>query len=1052
MSRSGALAPGLLEEALAIAGTGCWVRESGSDALQVSPHFHRLLGYAEDLSDELVAWLALAHDDDRGALYDLLTAPAGAHKKPQPVRLRRADGLWCWFDVRSGRSPDGRIILSFSDCTHQRQIEAAARDSQLRYRALYKTAPLAFVLWDRHGHITEWNRQAETLFGWSAEQVVGKRVHRLLLPPECHAPFSDSIKSLLHHNGNGLFSGPAIARSGLRLYCNWYSVTLRNPAGQLLGILSLVLDQTEEQLARMRIEKSETTYRTLVETSPDAILQLALGGNILTANQQACRLFGLDNLDDLSAINLRQLLPAGEEADPLRALLDNPDESAGFIANRDLRLHSTGGLQFAASTAYTTISDSRGRAAGIVLFIRDITEKLRGERELESHRRNLEALVHERTQALQTARDSLAQIIDGSPLPAFVLDHTHRITHWNKACEQVIGLGAEAMIGTCDPWRAFHETPQPTLADLLIDDSVDSAVYRPSTLIAGGYEHECHVPHHDRWLLVTAAPLRCAKGRVCGAIQTMVDITESKHAEATLREASDRAESAAAAKAEFLANMSHEIRTPMNAVLGLTHLLQRTGLDSKQREFVGHIQDAGQMLLGLINNTLDLSKIEAGQMTLDSEKFQIAQLLANVNSVVLDQARQKSLALNYTVDPLIPQILRGDLLRLSQILINLLGNAIKFTPSGRIDVEVAQRSHTGDAIRLAIAVRDTGIGMTASQQERLFHAFSQADSSITRKYGGSGLGLSICQRLVKLMGGEIAVSSQPGQGSCFSFEINLEAPGEQNAANGQGAGSNNAGILAGKRVLLVEDIPTNQLVAGEMLSELGLNVVTVDNGREALDEMARNGLRYDIILMDIQMPEMDGLEATRRLRGGLALPELPIVAMTAHALDEERERCLAAGMNDFISKPIDPDTLRQVLLRQFPGSNKGNGTERSTERAAELPDLPGIDTREGMRRVMQKAALYERILRDFHSRFSDEANVIRQALASGDMATAERKAHNIKGLAGTIGANHLQDCAKALENALRGTTGFEGELSAFATALQEVIEGLARHFAADQPA
>ncbi|MCK6389398.1 MAG: ATP-binding protein, partial [Azonexus sp.] len=437
--------------------------------------------------------------------------------------------------------------------------------------------------------------------------------------------------------------------------------------------------------------------------------------------------------------------------------------------------------------------------------------------------------------------------------------------------------------------------------------------------------------------------------------------------------------------------------------------------------------------------------------SLESEHFPLSQLIANVNAIALDQARQKSLALDYAVDPAIPAVLRGDLLRLSQILINLIGNAIKFTPSGRVDVYFRLLKREGDQLRLGIEVRDTGIGMSVEQQAKLFEAFSQADSSITRKYGGSGLGLSICQRLVRLMGGEILVRSTPAQGSSFSFEIDLgAAPGQGDSTTEQAA---DGGVLAGKRVLLVEDIPTNQLVAGEMLTELGLNVVTVDNGREALEEMSRNGLRYDLILMDVQMPEMDGLEATRRLRSGLVLPELPIIAMTAHALDEEKGRCLAAGMNDFISKPIDPDTLRRVLLRQFPQRESATTLATVAEAPAELPDLPGIDTREGMRRVMNKAALYERILRDFLGRFGEESLAIRQAVSSGDLATAERRTHNIKGLAGTIGASALQAGAQQLEASLREHAGerLESEIATFESLLAEVIDGLARHFADGQP-
>ncbi|HMT80287.1 MAG TPA: PAS domain S-box protein, partial [Azonexus sp.] len=776
-----------LVAAMAIAGVGCWLWDTETRHLQISENFQTLLGLPPDgLPETPDAWLALAHTDDRQhlvALFDRLTTNTTHGPSGFNLRLKHSSGLWYWFDVRppaSGQAASALIVITFIEITLQKQAEAALRDSQLRFRALYNTSPLAFILWNREGSITEWNRRAETMFGWRSEEVIGKRVHRLLLPNEHHAAFTEIVRAVMRGNGDGIYTGPALGKNGLRLHCNWYNVALRSPSGKLLGILSLVLDITDERLAHQQLEKSEKVYRTLVETSPDAILLLGLDGRLQMANQQAHRLFGLDELDDLGAHRIGDLLPAptGKPGE-IAGLLDNPEEFNGFIVNRQLPMQRLGGTRFDAATAFTTIMDSSGRSSGIVLFVRDITEKLRAELELETHRANLERLVLERTAELESARSSLAKIIEGSPVPTLVLDENHTVTHWNKACEEIIGVPASAMIGSRDPWKAFYPSPRPIMADLVMSnhmadvESHYSGKYRHSELVQGAIEGEDYFPKFNRWLFFTAASLRDHQGKIVGAIETLQDVTERKLAEIALTEAKQVAESAANTKAEFLANMSHEIRTPMNAVIGLAHLLLKSELSGKQRDFVARIHNAGQMLLGLINDILDFSKIEAGHMQLEATEFVLDEVLDNVASVLLHRAQEKGLALQYLVEPDVPPRLVGDPLRLAQILINLIGNALKFTANGSVTVFVRRVPDSPGSVMLELDVQDTGIGLSQEQQQNLFQAFTQADTSITRKYGGTGLGLTICKRLSQLMGGDIWVTSQPGVGSTFSFAVKL---------------------------------------------------------------------------------------------------------------------------------------------------------------------------------------------------------------------------------------------------------------------------------------
>lgn len=1187
------LASETLEEALAIAGVGCWVWDSGTRSFRLSANFHGLLGCpADGLPTSPEEWLARTHPDEQhllAALFEKLTANSACEKLNFTLRLRHGSGMWFWFEIHCrqqnpARGQPGPTLITFSDVTQQKQAESALRDSQLRYRALYATSPLSFVQWDRQGHILEWNRRAEELFGWSTSQVIGKPVHRLLLPETQREKFNQAIKALIQGNGDGHFSGPAIAKDGLLRHCDWHNVALRAPNGNLLGILSLILDRTDEQQAHLHLEKSEKVYRTLVETSPDAILLLKLDGHPTMANQQALRLFGLDELDDIEATSLRDLLPANEDGHNAADFLDKPDEYTGFIVNREFRMRRRDGPSFDAAVAFSTLIDEQGRSTGIVFFARDISERLQAERDLEIHRQHLEHLVSERTTELETARASLAHIIDGSPVPIVVLDANHLVTHWNAACESLTGIKSSTVVGTSQQWKAFYKHPRPIMADVVIDgdlqqlETLYQSHFRTSRMVEHGIEGEDYFPNLKRWLFFTAAPLFDQAGNVIGAIETLQDVSERKQAEVALLSAKGAAEQAASVKADFLANMSHEIRTPMNAIIGLAHLMLNTSLSQKQHDYVTRIQGASQMLLGLINDILDFSKIEAGQMHIEATDFQLDDVLSKVTSMVQARAQEKGLELHYVVDSTVPANLVGDPLRLSQILINLLGNAIKFTAHGSVSAYFLAQPLSDNKIELDVAVQDTGIGMSPEQIEKLFHAFSQADSSITRKYGGTGLGLTISKRLCELMGGTIKVSSELGQGSTFSFTIKLEMSelsATQTPASGhhvlvvddnplarnvlarllEKAGCHTVSVesgeqalgilienkpaafdfitidynmpgmdgielatsihklplmpmprlimvtasdtheleeagrlgnietilhkpitaaqisrlvassntkaqitpaqtpilLAGTRILLVEDIPTNQLIAREILESFGATVETADNGRLALEKLATTGKHFDIVLMDIQMPEMDGLEATRQIRASGQYPGLPIIAMTAHAFEDEKLRCQQAGMNDFLSKPIDPTLLQQVLLRWKPSvistPKKPASIPSTVTDNPELPDLPGIDKTEGLRRMMNKPRLYQRVLCDFHQRFVGEAAFISKSLLNDQRKTAERHAHSTKGLAGSIGANDLQAASLALEVAIRENSANLDEcLNDYAAQLSIVTKGIASAF------
>ena len=538
-------------------------------------------------------------------------------------------------------------------------------------------------------------------------------------------------------------------------------------------------------------------------------------------------------------------------------------------------------------------------------------------------------LMAEREAAQQRTRESerRARILaDTLPLLISYLDQDLRYLFTNAHYRTQWGLDPQAMVGKTVS-EIFGPAADSWLPDLRAALSGRRLHYEREFQSAGGVQH----------FLVDLVPDIGSDGQVLGTYLMAMNITDRKNSE-------QRADAASRAKSEFVANMSHEIRTPMNAVLGVAYLLANTPLNETQKEYVDMIRSSGNVLLRILNDVLDFSKIEAGRMELAPQAFRLSDVLDAVSSVTAMNAEARHIGLSIAADVDVPQARVGDAMRLQQILVNLVGNAIKFTEVGEVSLRVGvvtppPSSSPGERIGLRFAVRDTGIGMDMEQQSRLFSAFNQADASTTRRFGGTGLGLAICRRLSELMGGSISVHSMPGAGSEFVVTLPF-APGDADAALSlpeaawqelaarvsdpaqpelalePAAPDQQVAQLHGLRLLLVEDHPLNQIVARGMLEHAGATVNVAENGQLAVDHLRAHAADYDIVLMDVQMPVMDGFEATRHIREELRLT-LPILAMSAGVMQSEQEHCIAAGMNDFIPKPVDIEQMLDIISRHW---------------------------------------------------------------------------------------------------------------------------------------
>jgi PAS domain S-box-containing protein len=1004
----------------------------------------------------------------------------------------------------------------------------------------------AVVITDRELRITWVNQGFTNISGYSLEEAVGLTAGALLSSPDADPA---TLRKLTQSAASGESCRVEVlnrSKDGREYWIDTEVQPTRDERGVVTGFMEIGSDVTEQKNTKARLEAAA---RELARER-ERLSAILTGTNVGTwewnvqsgetlINARAAEMLGHapGALSPLAAATWQGWVHAEDWMRAARKLQRHLRRDSDYF-DSEMRLRRVdGGWVWVLVRGRVSSWTEDGRPLWMAGTQQDISQRKRGEA------------------ALRDQLHFTQQLMETIPIPVQFKDLEGRFLGLNRAAEQMLKVKREDWIG-----KTLAQVYPAELAQM------HGAIERELIEQAGGRTYEGVTRASDGTLTqvrISKTLFTRADGAFAGTIAAMVDIGDFKKAQQALREGKEAADSANRAKSQFLANMSHEIRTPMNAILGMLRLLQNTPLTPRQLDYAGKTEAAARSLLGLLNDILDFSKIEAGKMTLDLRPFHLDGLLRDLSVILAANVGPKDLEVLFDIDPSVPAVLHGDDMRLQQVLINLGGNAIKFTAQGEVVVGIHVRERRGDAVLLRFAVRDTGIGIAPQNQTHIFSGFSQAEGSTTRRFGGTGLGLAICQRLVGMMGGELRLDSALGAGSTFHFDawlalgeassnapapprrcpaslralivddnpsarfvlaamarsigwqvevaaggdeaialieksiadearfeailIDWQMPGldgwetslrirrlagpaqapllvmvtahgremlarrsadEQSLLDGflvkpvtasmlfdaieeargamrqrVAAPLRGQGRLTGMRLLVVEDNPNNQQVAQELLADEGAQVELAGNGREGVAAVEAAAAPFHAVLMDIQMPVMDGYAATAEIRQRLGLDSLPIIAMTANAMASDREACLAAGMNDHVGKPFDLHHLVATLQRHV--ALLPPTPWKRPQPASDLPAVllheaehAGVELQAALGRFGGNAALYARTLQRFVDDAISTTGQLPAQLRRGEPIEAGRLMHSLKGLAATLGASRLAALAAAAETAL----------------------------------
>jgi two-component system sensor histidine kinase/response regulator len=1038
----------------------------------------------------------------------------------------------------------------FRTATEVQLSEENLRSSEQRFQDIANAS--ADWLWevDANACYTFTSDNVQELLGYTPAEIVGKTPFDFMPSGEAERAGAEFYAIAARREPFRKIDSTLRHKDGSLRHVQTNGVPFLSADGRLLGYRGMDRDITENKSTNDQLRKLSLA----VEQSPESIVITNRLGEIEYVNNAFLLATGYSR-SEIIGVNTRILNSGKTPPETYLALWDALSHGLswkGLFHNR-----RKDGSEYVEFAIITPLREPDGSVSHYVAVKEDITNKKQQGEELDHYRKHLEELVAERTEALSAAAAHTRLIIDSSAEGILQLDETGRIALVNPAACRMLGYAPTALLGR-NVHRSIHCPPDAPASDTPCSLGV---AMRTGQTLREDAETFWRADGHP--LSVTVAIHPMLKGAaVIGTVMSFSDNTQRQAAEKASEAARVAAERLALTRSEFLANMSHEIRTPINAVLGFAYLCLKLDLQPRERDYLSKIHSASESLLGIVNDILDVSKMEAGKLEMESVPFSLDDVLHRVSSLFNLKARAKGVELVVAAVPEVPERLLGDPLRLGQVLINLMSNALKFTERGEIRLIVELANATADTVSLRFEVRDTGLGMTPEQRAGLFTAFTQADSSTTRKYGGTGLGLVISKQLVEHMQGAIEVESEPGVGSRFKFTARFDIdtgmavanpahssltgkkvlvvedndvmrsllarttrtlgcqvaeadsgeaaltrlqtgehfdlilldwnlPGKDGLATARGiriAGhpmpiilitggeaelarqqsaegdiqaflakpvtrstlhdtmvsalgghavlpliSATQGIkpdLSGVRILLVDDNDFNRQVGRELVGLTGATVDTAVDGAQAVTAAINGG--YDLVLMDLQMPVMDGYTAAHILRE--PWPDLPILALTAHAMSEETERVLAAGMNDILTKPILPDALYAMLMRWLPGRTLQNsvdpeppgkpGAEVTPASAVPPAAIPVravtdvFDHATALSRVNGDHKMLDRFLRLFRKSNAGVVTEIGAALDGGDLATARRLAHAIRGGSGTVGLIELQATAERLETTL----------------------------------
>jgi PAS domain S-box-containing protein len=886
-----------------------------------------------------------------------------------------------------------RLVGTTHDITDYRLAHQKLRQSEEKFRSLVANIPDVTWTATADGRIHYISPNVEQVFGFTSEEICDKRAELWFgrIHPSDAQPIAEGLQLLFAEGRPFDLEYRVQRKDGQWIWAHnrAYRTYEKDGISYADGIFS---DITE----RKRVEKELRLAQFSLEHASETIYWVDPQGRIVYANQAACHSLGRssEELISLSIPDIDPLFSKGTWGEFWENL-----KKQGSVSLETQHKTEDGRIFPVEITA--TYLEFDGKQYSFA-FAHDITKRKQIEEKLLFETALLEAQCE--------------TTIDG----ILVVTAAGKVVWTNKLFECMF-----------DVPDGLLETRDDSILLRYVTEKIDNPESF-KTKVQYLYSHPEEKSRDEvnlrdgRIFDRYSAPLVGANGTDYGRIWYFRDITERKRAEEEMRKAKETAESANRAKSQFLANMSHEIRTPMSGVIGVAGLLLDTALTAEQRQYAELVRISGEALLAVINDILDFSKIEARKMTLETTDFDLRTVIENAAAVLAIKAAEKGIALACELKPGTPRLLRGDPGRLRQILVNLLANAVKFTQQGgvsiwvNLDTEGGKVENNGSA-RVRFNVSDTGIGFPQERASALFEPFVQADGSSTRRYGGTGLGLTISKQLAELMGGRIGVESQAGKGSTFWFTAVFQKQPEKQMAEAAPEGgisrSTTVAPTPQARILLAEDNSVNQVVAQAMLMKLGYYADLVSNGLEALQALRQAD--YDLVLMDCGMPEMDGYEATQRIRdcrGGTRNPLIPIVALTADAMSGDRDKCLAAGMNDYVAKPVDVRKLGELLEKWLKPASAGQVNPPTDQMPAELEAV--FNPKQLLARLMGDQDLAGKVITAFLDDAPKQLRTLKKMLEEGDADGALRQAQTLKVAAATLAAEALRAfCSEAQEAA-----------------------------------